>query len=190
MSIRRTVTILAAAALCLLLPGAAVAATTYPDPPNDRTASGGPDIRSVTLSHTRTSITFNVRFATAPPLGVSTKQRWVDMLLIGIDVPPLGPKPRAPGGEWPGVDFALGTHGPSSSGLVVHLAGGSSRRVARFAVTARGAAISFSIRRRSLGDPAWFRFSVAAARETETTGADGGVDLAPDRGTFRYALTG
>jgi hypothetical protein len=178
------------AAGCLVLPGAAVAATTYPDRPNDATSSSGPDITSVTLSHTRTSITFTVRFATAPPLGVSTKQRWVDMLLIGIDVPPLGPPPRAPGGEWPGADFALGAHGPSTSGLLVHLAGGSSRLVARFAVTRRGGALSFSIRRRSLGHPASFRFSVAAARETETPGAHGGVDVAPDRGTFRYALTG
>jgi len=189
----RVLTAVSLLASALVATGVAAGATTFPDRPNDQTPAAGPDIRSVMLSHTRTTITFRVRFATAPPLRVSTKNSWVDMLLIGIDVPPIGPPPRAPGAEWPGADFAWGTHGPSSTALLVRLgsrvapAGGT---VATLAVVTRGSTVSVSIRRRALGDPAWFRFSVAAAREAATPQAEGGVDLAPDRGTFRYSAAG
>jgi hypothetical protein len=106
----RLLTLASLLASALVATGVAVSATTFPDRPNDQTPAAGPDIRSVTLSHTRTTITFRVRFATAPSLGVSRKNR--------------------------------------------------------------------------------FRFSVAAAREGATSQAEGGVDLAPDRGTFRYPVTG
>jgi hypothetical protein len=62
--------------------------------------------------------------------------------------------------------------------------------VAKLAVVTRGSTVSVSIRRRALGNPAWFRFSVAAAREAATPQAEGGVDVAPDRGTFRYSVSG
>ncbi|MGZ4389161.1 MAG: hypothetical protein ACXVZL_07255 [Gaiellaceae bacterium] len=59
----------------------------------DVRGGAGPDITSVWVSHTSQAVTFRVRFAKAPPLGASARQRWVDMLLIGIDVPPRGPLP-------------------------------------------------------------------------------------------------
>jgi hypothetical protein len=113
------------------------------------------------------------------------------MLLIGIDVPPLGPRPIIPGGEWPGANFAVGTHGPSKTGLMVRLGQkipAESRLVARFTILTSGSTLTFSIPRRALGNPAWFTFSVAAAREMEEGATGGGVDSAPARGTFRYAL--
>ena len=113
------------------------------------------------------------------------------MLLIGIDVPPLGPPPIRPGGEWPGADFALGTHGPSTTGQVVRLGRGApatTRLVAAFKVTTCGKSLTFSIPLAAIGGPAWFRFSIAVARETTNEASEGGLDLLPDRGTLRYAL--
>ena len=186
------------AALCasflaafVLLCGIAYAAKGYPDRAGDVAGESGPDLVSIGLSNTKASITFRVRFANAPPLRVSARQKWVDMLLIGIDVPPVGPRPVTPGGEWPGANFALGTHGPSKTGQLVRLGNGitrSSRQVGTFRVVTRGATVTFSIPRRLLGSPRWFMFTVATARERDAT-SGGGIDLAPARGTFRYALT-
>ena len=181
------------AGLLLAASGAAVAATRYPDRVGDLKGGAGPDIVAVTLSHTRTAVAFRVLFAEAPPLRVSTHERWVDMLLIGIDVPPLGRRPVAPGGEWPGANFALGVHGPSRTGQLVRLGKGipeASRLVARLTIVTRGPALSFSIPRRAIGSPRWFTFVVASARETEREAAGGGFDVAPERGTFRYVLAG
>ena len=77
--------------------------TSYADPAGD--VERGPDITSVRVSKTETTVTFTVRFATEPPLQVD-ERGWIDMLLIGVDVPPVGPEPVAPGGEWRGADFA------------------------------------------------------------------------------------
>jgi hypothetical protein len=178
-------------AVPLVMCGAAFAAKSYPDRVGEVKGGKGPDIASVTVSNTKTKITFGVRFAKAPPLRVNQAEGWIDMLLIGVDVPPLGPQPTMPGGEWRGVNFALGTHGPSKTGLMVQLVRGESRQVARFEIVTRGSTLTFSVPRRALGNPTWFTFTVAAAREMETeetTGAE--PDLAPARGTFRYALTG
>ena len=177
----------------LLVSGAARAARSYADRVADVRGGAGPDIVSVTLSNTKTEVTFRVRFAAAPPLRMSRSEKWVDMLLIGIDVPPLGTRPRAPGGEWPGANFALGTHGPSDTGQLVKLGQGApaeSRLVARFRIARHARALTFSIPRRALGNPAWFTFSVAAAREGERETIGGGFDVVPDRGTFRYTLIG
>ena len=171
----------------LLACGIAYAAKSYPDPAGDVAGGSGPDIVSITVSNTDASITFRVRFANTPPLRVSARQQWVDMLLIGIDAPPLGPGPVTPGGEWRGANFALGTHGPSRTGQLVRL-GKSSRRIATFKIVTRGATLTFSIPRRALGSPKWFTFTTAAARETEQT-TSGGFDLVPARGTYRYTLT-
>jgi len=173
----------------LLVCGVALAAKTFPDRVGDVKAGTGPDIVAVKLSNTESTITFGIRFTSAPPLRVSTKEGWIDMLLIGVDVPPLGPRPVAPGGEWLGADFAMGTHGPSKTGLFVRQGPGSPaepRKPVRFKITTSGSTLTFSITRRALGNPSWFTFSVAATRET--TG--GSVDLAPARGTLRYTLTG
>lgn len=182
-------TLVSLLASALVATGVAVAATTFPDRPNDQAPAAGPDIRSVTLSHTRTTITFRVRFATAPPLGVGRKSSWVDMLLIGIDVPPLGPPPSIPGGEWLGADFALGTHGPSKTGQLVRLGKKHSAPPLRFKIVTRGRTLSFSVPRRALGNPHWFTFSVAAAREGESQASSGGFDVAPRHATFRYQLS-
>lgn len=174
----------------LVVCGIASAAKSYGDRAGDVAGGPGPDIVSVALSNTASSITFRVRFAAAPPLRVNAREGWVDMLLIGIDVPPLGARPVRPGGEWPGANFALGTHGPSKTGRLVRLGNaspGSFRQAATFKVVTNGAQLTFSIPRRALGSPRWFTFSVAAARETEDEG--GGFDVAPQRGTFRYTLS-
>jgi hypothetical protein len=184
---------LAASLLALLVPcGIAFAARTYPDRLGDVTARSGPDLRSMTVSNSGTTITFRVRFATSPPLRVDVREKWVDMLLLGIDVPPLGPPPVTAGGEWGGANFALGTHGPSKTGRLGRLGKGvaaGSRLVATFKVITRGATLTFSIPRRALGNPGRFTFTVAAAREFDAETPGGGVDFAPGRGTFRYTLT-
>jgi hypothetical protein len=179
----------AALAVPVLLAGAAFAARSYPDRVGDVAGGSGPDIASLRVANTARAITFRLRFAKAPPLRVGTRGRWVDMLLVAVDVPPLGPRPVAPGGEWRGADFALGTHGPSKTGVVVRL-GEKGGRVASFEIRTVGTTMTFSVPRRALGGPAWFAFSVAAARETEQASTHGGVDVLPDRGTLRYALTG
>lgn len=178
-------------AVFFLFCGLAFGAKTYPDRAGDVAGGSGPDIVSITLSNTEASIIFRVRFAKAPPLRVNERQRWVDMLLIGIDVPPLGPRPISPGGEWPGANFALGTHGPAKTGQLVRLGTGipvHARQVATFKITTAGATLRFSIPRSVLGSATWFTFSAAAARETEET-TGGGIDLTPARGTHRYILT-
>jgi hypothetical protein len=186
--LRRTTIALALPALVVALAaGAALAAVTYPDPSGDVKAGAGPDLTAVTVSHTPRLVTFRVRFATAPPLRLSVAQRWVDMLLIGIDVPPRGLR-RGPQ-DWRGVDFAAGLHGAQKTAVVVN----QNRRaiVARVPVVMSGRTLSFSIGRRALGDPAWLDFVVTAAREQSDESAVGGEpDVAPSRGVFHYRLTG
>lgn len=190
MRARRALTFVVTLLAVLLVCGAAAGAKGFPDRTGDVRGGKGPDIVAIRLSNTATRITFAIRFATAPPLRVSAREGWVDMLLIGIDVPPIGPRP-IPDGEWRGANYALGTHGPSQTGLLVELgvAPEGQRQLARFPIVTKGSTVSFSITRRSIGNPAWFRFQVAAARETERE-TGGGVDMSPDRGTFRYALSG
>ena len=114
------------------------------------------------------------------------------MLLLGIDVPPLGPVPVVPGGEWSGADLAAGTHGPSATGVVVRLPktpGGRSRQLARFPIVTTGSTLTFSIPRSLLGGARWFTFTVAAARESAEESGDGAFDVVPAHGTLRYVLT-
>lgn len=169
----------------LILSGSALAAVGYPDKVGDVKGGAGPDLAAVTVSHTKTHVTFRFRFTTAPPLRASTSQGWVDMLLVGIDVPPLRTWPRVDG-EWLNVDFAAGTHGPSGTGVLSDVA---KRKVAaRFPVAISGSTVSFSIPRRALRDPGRFTFRVAVARELAEGEAGGGVDYAPASGAFRYTL--
>ena len=181
--------LLGALLVLLAVCGVALAAKSYPDPRGDVKGGGGPDIASVTLSNSASVVTFRVRFAGSPPLQVSLREKWVDMLLIGIDVPPIGPSPVTPGGEWLGADFALGTHGPSETGQLVRIGKKRSAPPLRFKIVTTGRTLVFSIPRRALGNPGWFRFNLAAAREGESEAAGGGVDVAPGRGTFRYVLS-
>lgn len=184
MKLRWTAT---AAFVVLLGAGPALAATTYPDRAGDVARGSGPDVVAVSVASTRTHLTFRVRFATAPPLRVGTGDGWVDMLLIGIDVPPFGPQPAAGGGDWTGADYALGTHGPSRTGRLVRLAAKRSRTVTTFRIATTGATLAFSVPRGALGSPASVAFLVAAGREGEEGGE---ADFAPARGTFRYTLAG
>ncbi len=113
------------------------------------------------------------------------------MLLLGIDVPPLGPRP-IPDGDWLGANFAAGFHGPATTGVLVRLGKGSQTVVARFRVITRGTTVTFSIPRRALGSPTWFAFEMAAAREWNDEGAvpsGAKADFVPARGTLRYTLT-
>lgn len=188
MSLRRCALLAAVLVAELLLSGVAWGAS-YPDRVGEVKGGAGPDIASVTVSNTRAKVTFGVRFAAAPPLRVSRSGGWIDMLLVGIDVPPLGPRPTVPGGEWGGANFALGTHGPAKTGVLVRLERGASRRLATFEVVREGSTLTFSVPRRALGNPAWFTFMVAAARESAVEDAGGAEpDVAPARGTFRYTL--
>lgn len=188
MTSRRVVLGFPVVIVLLVICAAASAAKGYPDRVGDVKGGAGPDIALVVVSNTNTNVTFEMRFAKAPPLRVNRSEGWIDMLLIGIDVPPPGSRP-IPGGEWRGADYALGTHGPSKTGVMVRL-GQHHRVVARFKVATSGSTLNFSIPRRALGSPDWFRFQIAAARELAAEGRGGGVDFAPARGTFRYALTG
>lgn len=171
----------------------AFAAKSYPDRVGDVQGGAGPDLASVTVSNTRTKVTFGVRFTTAPPLGLSEREGWIDMLIIGIDTPPLGRQP-VPGRPWVGADFALSTHGGASTGVMQRVVGSGSqppRQVATFEIVKRGSTLTFSIPRRALGQStAWFTFYLAAGRETTQEGRGGGADFAPARGSFRYVLTG
>lgn len=175
--------------LLLTICGVALAANTFPDPSGDVKGGAGPDVVVVKLSNTASTLTFRVRLASAPPLRLSTREKWVDMLLIGIDTPPLGPAPLKAGGEWRGANFALGAHGPSKTGRLVQLGANHAARPMRFKVVTRGRTLSFTIPLRALGGPRWFSFNVAAAREGESQASGGGYDVAPRHGTFRYRLS-
>lgn len=177
---------LAPAALALAAgAAAALAASSYPDPVGDVKGGAGPDIAAVSVSHTARTVTFRVRFAKAPPLGASARQRWVDMLLIGIDVPPRGPLPTRR--DWQGVDYAVGLHGGQRTALLVRAPGWTT--VARVPVAVQGRTLSVSVGRRTIGSPAAFDFVVSAGREL-ADGAGGGSDSAPPRGVFHYRLAG
>jgi hypothetical protein len=145
----------------------------------------------VTVERDDTTITFRVEFADAPPLAVSEEEGWIDMILVGVDVPPPGPAPVAPGGEWPGVDFAFGTHGPSETAMLVQLgaAGGGAapEREADIDLETDEATLVFRVPRDELGDPETMAVSVASAREwNEPAQEPAGIapDVAPDAGTW------
>jgi hypothetical protein len=115
------------------------------------------------------------------------------MLLIAIDVPPPGAPPVAPGGEWRGADFALGTHGPSTNGVFVHLTAGEPPSEMRtdIPLVTDGATLSLLVPRSALGDPETFSISVAAAREWNEAGdepAGAKPDITPDTGTWTVDL--
>jgi hypothetical protein len=183
---RRPLTIAAGAllALCLAVAaGATTAPKTFRDPARDVIGGSGPDIVAVTVSHTATAVTFRVRFASAPPLRVSTARNWVDMLLVGVDVPPLGPAPTA--SSWAGVNYYFGLHAvdPVARFRVM----GSQAKPIRLPTVIRGATVTVTVPRARLGSPRWFAFNVAAARETDVE-TEGSADLAPATGSFRYVL--
>jgi hypothetical protein len=166
---------------------------TLDDAAGDVAAAAGPDIVAVTVERDDETIVFQGRFAEEPPLKISAEDGWIDMILIGTDVPPIGPSPATPGGEWPGLDYALGTHGPSATGMLVRLTAAAegdaatSERREDIAIETDGTTLSFPVPRDELGDPATLAISIAAARESndpaaEPEGAE--PDVAPDTGTW------
>ena len=50
--------------------------------------------------------------------------------------------------------------------------------------------MTFSVPRGALGNPAFFTFMAAAAREGAQGATGGGFDIAPGRGTVHYTLSG
>jgi hypothetical protein len=170
--------------------GTGAARTDFHDPVGDVQGGAGPDLTLVSVSHTASTVTFRFRFAKAPPLGTSVEGGWVDMLLIGVDVPPRSLK-RGPHG-WAGLDYYAGLHGTERTAMVVKTSptrpSQPSRVLARPRVTVRGRTLGFSISRSTLGKPAWIEFVVAAGRETSDQAGGGGGDEAPNHGTFHYRL--
>ena len=170
--------------------GTALATTSFSDPVGDVEGGVGPDITSISVSHTRSTVTFRFRFTKAPPLGVSARGGWVDMLLIGIDAPPRSLKRTTSG--WAGLDYYAGLHGRDKTAIVVKASptrpSQPRKVVARPKVTFSGRALTFSVSRSALGSPSWFEFVVAAGREMSDQATGGGSDNAPNRGAFHYKL--
>lgn len=160
---------------------AAFAGVSFPDPVGDVKGGAGPDLTSISVSHTSSAVRFRLTFAKAPPLGVSVRQGWVDMLVIGIGVPPRGPR----------ADYVVGLHGTERTAMLVRQPAtkpGPGKVVGRPEVAVAGRTLSLSVSRGKLGDPAWIEFSVAAGRELVDRATGGGGDLAPDNGAFHYQL--
>ena len=176
--------------LALGLGGAiAGAGAGFADPGGDVQGGAKPDLALVSVSHTASTVTFRIRFASAPPLGVSASKGWVDMLVVGIDVPPRGLKPGAHG--WSGLDYVAGLHGEEKTATVVKTSPNAplqSKVLARPKVTVNGRTLSFSISRTTLGNPAWIEFAVAAGRETSDQANGGSSDEAPNHDSFHYQL--
>ena len=165
---------------------------TYRDPEGDVTP-GGPDITAIRIATDVSTIHLVVRFASAPPLSSKAKQGWTDMLLFGIDVPPIGSAPTPNG--WAGLDYALGMHGVDNRAVFRAMQpgfgedGGVGGAPGVRTLTSRvsGREIRVALPRELIGDPTYFAFQAAAGRE----GADesGTGDLMPGTGTLRYPLT-
>lgn len=175
---------LAIAAVAAVSAAAGLGPSTFTDRRGDVQGGAGPDIAAVTISHTATAVRFSIRFTTAPALRGGIEERWMEMLLVGIDAPPLGPSPKATG--WFGANYWLGLHTGQTTAVLVEKA---SRRSIRLPATTRGATIVISVPRARIGNPRWFGFIVAAGREGENE-AEGGSDYAPAKGVFRYTLGG
>ena len=169
------------------------AAVTYRDARGDVTP-GQPDITGIRIAGDERMLRIVVRFASAPPLSASAAGGWTDMLLMGIDVPPIGSPPTPSG--WAGLDYALGMHGVDDRavframqpgfGLDGATGGTPALRTLRSQVSGRE--IRVEVPRALLGAPAYFEFQAAAGREGGDESATG--DLVPDTGTLRYPIAG
>ncbi len=145
----------------------------YRDAAGDVKGGPGPDIRFVRGTDRAGRISFRVVFAKAPPLAVSTKQGFTDMLIVTIWTT------GKTGAKQP--HYWLGVHGADLTrvSLVNALTKGSARLGP---AVVRDKTVVLSLDARRIGDPRVMRFSVAAGREMNK-GAGGGGDLAPDKGT-------
>jgi hypothetical protein len=174
---RTAVVAAAAVALTTVVP-AASDASRHPDVRGDLFGRSGPDLVAVTVSHTATAIRFRVVFAQAPPLQVNVAEQWLDVLAIAIDVPPRGPGPTVAG--WAGADYAITALARQKTAVLTKAP--RWRAVGNATVATRGRAVTVTVPRRRLGNPARFDYVVAGGREGAVS------DSAPDRGTFRYVV--
>jgi hypothetical protein len=174
----RVATVLVAGLLALAT--VSLASDAFTDPRGDST--GGPDITSVTLSHTDSTVTIAVEFASAPPLAFSESSGYTDMLLVGIHTDDDLSRTD--------VEFWTGLHGVDlTDAMVVQGAGPDWERVGTADVTVSGSTVALELERGLLGDPEEIAVTVAAGREPATEGAaGGGADEAPASGPYTYVL--
>lgn len=174
----RVATVLVAGLLALA--PVALASDAFTDPRGDST--GGPDITSVTLSHTDSTLTIAVEFASAPPLAFSESDGYTDMLLVGIHTDDDPSRDD--------VEFWTGVHGVNLTRAMV-VRGEPSERgpVGTADVTVSGSTVALELERGLLGDPDEIAVTVAAGRESVADdAAGGGGDEAPATGPFTYVL--
>lgn len=152
--------------------------------------AGTPDLAEVRISNDAEQVHLVVRFASAPPLRTSPSGRWTDMLLMGIDVPPIGPGPTPSG--WTGLDYALGMHGVDVRARFRPMENattpGTRPDVRTLESHVRGREIALDLPIAWIGKPAFFDFNVAVGREGEDEASSAGGDQIPGRGTARYTL--
>lgn len=145
----------------------------YRDGRGDVRGGPGPDITFVRATDRAGRITFRVVFAKAPPLAVSTKQGFTDMLIVTIWTS------AKTGARQP--HYWLGVHGADLRHVIlVNALTKRSVRLPEAVVSHKTVILSLDPHR--IGDPRTIRFSVAAGREM-SKGTGGGGDLAPDKGT-------
>jgi hypothetical protein len=166
---------IAALAVALVAVPAAVSDSSvwYRDAAGDVRGGPGPDIRFVRATDRGGRISLRVVFAKSPPLAVSTKRGFTDMLIVTIwTTGKTGP--RQP-------HYWLGVHAADLTGVaLVNALKRSSVRLGPAVVS--GKTVTLSLDADRIGDPRVIRFSVAAGREMNE-GRGGGGDLAPDHGT-------
>ena len=173
MSARWLYLTLLAAALVVCPVAESYSSVWYRDAAGDVKGGPGPDIRFVRGTDQACRISFSVGFAKAPPLAVSTRQGFTDMLIVTVwTTGKTGPcEPH----------YWLGVHGADLKRVsLVNALTKSSVRLGPAVVSRK--TVTFTLDASRIGDPRTIRFSVAAGREINE-GAGGGGDLAPDKGT-------
>ncbi len=149
---------------------------SYRDPAGDVKGGPGPDIRSVSALDRAGRISFRIGFVKAPPLAVSTKQGFTDMLLVTIwTTGKIGSKQP---------HYWLGVHGADLTHVALVNAVKKSTVLLGPAVVS-GKSVTLSLDSRRIGNPKTIRFSVVAGREMNK-GPGGGGDSAPDKGTWLW----
>jgi hypothetical protein len=138
----------------------------------------GPDIVAASAREHAGRISFHAVFTTSPPLIVSTKQGFTDMLLVSIWTSDR--VTRRP-------DYWLGVHAVDLERVVLVNAQTRKMISLRPAVVSRRS-VTLTVAEYKIGNPSVIRFSVAAGRETNAESGGGG-DLAPDHGaSMPFAL--
>jgi hypothetical protein len=168
-----------AVAACLALAPAAFASDSFTDPSDD--SGGGPDIKSVTLSHTDSTVTIAVEFGSVPPLAFSESEGYTDMLLAGIHTDHDLSRTD--------VEYWTGLHGIDLT-RAMFVRGGVPNGAWPEPPTRPSprATVELEVELDVLGDPDAIAVNVVAGRESLTEGAAGGSDEAPAAGAHTYVL--